>query len=227
MLSDKLRQRLQTPLDPASIMVYGWDKVLPNWNDLPRRYGVKAAVKHCADVPRRYHFNLPHLDDWFPSLASTVSIAVTDDLTGRTFERAIPEAYIFHLHWMSHEATLTRVGSKERNRAFYLQQVLDAFAKEIEDADELSDWRSAVLTPVLVRAYHSMNDFMPSPIEAYLKKLLLCRGKLTEQHWAIFYFQSDVIHPSNSSRWVSVKKTTPQDIKGMSSMLVLSDMGGK
>jgi hypothetical protein len=147
------------------------------------------------------------------------SISVVDNLNESTFERTIPKAYIFHLNWMSNEANSTPVGIRRYRRSAYLRQVLDAFAEEIKATEGLTEWRSAVLTPVLVRAYHNLNDFARTSIEAHAKKVLLHYGKLTEQHWAAFYFQCDVIDPSNSIRWTSVKEIVPQDTEGVSNSL--------
>jgi hypothetical protein len=174
-----------------------------------------------AEGAQRYELNLPYVDDWFPPAESTISISVLDMVTEQTFERVIPKAYLFHLHWISGEASPQQVGTKKQRRSSYLRQVLDAFAKEIEETSEFSDWRSAALTPVLVRAYHNLSDFASSSIGTYLKRLLLHRGRLTVQHWADFYFQSDVIDTGNSGRWTSLKKVVPQKIQVGSSFTAL------
>jgi hypothetical protein len=150
-------------------------------------------------------------------------IVVFDSATDAIFERQLPAAYVFHLLWMVQEARQVTVGSKtSERRSSYLYQVLDAFAEEAKQNEAMSDWRSAVLTPLLVREYHSLNTFAPSSIEACLRGQTLHRGRLTEDHWANFYFKYDVIHPSNSRTWKLIKGATPQSTTNSQA---LSDAG--
>jgi hypothetical protein len=78
---------------------------------------------------------------------------------------------------------------------------------------------------VLVQAYHNLNDFAGSSIETYLKKLLLHRGRPTKQHWADFYFQTDMIDTSTSGRWLSMKEIGPESTKVGVSFLALNVEG--
>lgn len=224
MLSSRLKETLKTKPQPHVHLAYGWDHVVPNLSQYTPRYVEMGIIAgYPVNVPNRYHFNLPYLDNWFPPLESMVPISVVDKATKNTFQRSLPAAYMFHLHWMSHRAELAKRGSTEQQKySSYFYQVLDAFAEEIEKNEDMSGWRSVVLTPLLVREYHSLDSFAPSSIQSCLKGQILHRGSLTEWHWANFYFKYDVIHPKNSRTWIWIKANSPWP---MAEPQVLPDTG--
>lgn len=163
-----------------------------------------TAYKPCN---ARYTLHLPGLEDWFPSLSDKESIMVTDQRDQSYFELKIPAVYIFHLHWICQEASPT--GDRRKNaqkRSTWLCQVLDAFVDEVCSVGDTSRWRSGVLTPVLVRALHGVDDFKKQEISNVASVQSMLPGKLTMQHWKNFYFTYDVVAPSHRKRWLYQKQ---------------------
>lgn len=155
----------------------------------------------------RYRFVLPHLQNWFPTLNTmeVVSVVKTEDRS--TFKRNIPAVYIVHLHWLLQKAyPIKGAGPKAQSHAGWFVHVLDAFAEEMKQAEDFSDWRSKVLTPVLVREFYSVDHFNPKAIgEKARWNILYPANKLRLEHWEDFYFRKDVVDPSHVNWWLNIK----------------------
>jgi hypothetical protein len=91
--------------------------------------------------------------------------------------------------------------------------VLDAFAEEILAAEDTEDWRSGVLNPVLIRAYHQADDFDQKQIIERMKATTQLSGRITNEHWIGFYHNLDVLAPNYCLQWNDVKDVyiTTQD----------------
>ena len=154
----------------------------------------------------RYQLTLLRLSNWFPLLRTMAEVTVFDLSDRSTFTRRIPAVYLFHLHWLMQEAIPTiQQPTKERGRSFWLQAVLDSFAVEIKAEEDMSNWRSQVLNPVLVRAFYGADDFDKKHIEEQMKNNTQLSGKFSLEHWEGFYLNQDVVAPVYRMRWLKAK----------------------
>lgn len=149
---------------------------------------------------------MPCLKDWFPPVDAMETVSVMRLQDGETFEKQIPASYIFHLGWMLQEALPSGEQSqREIGRSHWLRRVLDRFAEEIINAEDMSDWRSKALTPVLVRALHKVDDFQTAEISKCAMEKTTVGGELGTEQWIGFYFAYDVVNPDHREWWLSVK----------------------
>lgn len=102
-------------------------------------------------------------------------------------------------------------GKRARSgRHFWLLSVLDAFAKELLSNEDMTDCRSKVLNPVLVRAFYKVDHYDQRDILKRVKDNCQIEGRrITLKHWEGFYHNVDVIHPVNKERWLTIK---PMDL---------------
>lgn len=107
---------------------------------------------------------------------------------------------------------LSEPGSEEYTRAIWLQQVLDRFTQEIRDNKDLSNWRSTVLNPVLVRAMHRADDLVEKSIVQKAKAHCgIARKQMTAKDWEAFYLNLDVLHPIHQEWWHDAKSIPLED----------------
>lgn len=140
-------------------------------------------------------------------------IFVTDSETNSSFERRIPAAYFFHLRWLLQEGYVTEEATEEQKcHSRWIRQVLDCFAEEVVGAGDMSDWRSKVLTPVLVRAFFKVNDFSERAIARSARDEVKPGrgGGMTITNWEGFYFNIDVVAPRHRDWWMRVKQVDPE-----------------
>ena len=136
-----------------------------------------------------------------------MTVSVFNRLERTTSRWLVPALYIFHLHWMIRESSpLDEPGSTQHQRSLWLQQVLDAFADEIQTGEDLTGWRSATLNPVLVRAFHRADDFDGKAIVKIAGKAAgTPPRRLTLKHWEGFYLNLDVVAPVHHGSWCDIK----------------------
>ena len=211
MLDYRLRQILRGSA-PArdGPLCYQWDHVLPNSLNSQPRSVITSRYIHIGRLwELRYTMTIPCPDEWFPALDVMATISVIDRNDGRTFERRIPAAYLFHLRWIRHEAFPVGVSTPTQlSRATWLRQVLDAFVEEIEPIVDMSNWRSTVLNPVLVRAFYAIDDFKRNAILKNAQTQVATRGsKMDLKHWESFYFNLDIVSPVHRDWWLSIKQS--------------------
>jgi len=139
------------------------------------------------------------------------TVSVIDLADRSTFERQIPAVYLFHIQWIIQEAYPKDESRIEhRDRTIWLRAVLDCFAEEIRSDDDMSDWRSKVLNPVLVRALHRVNDFDEKDIARKAAvEAGIGRRKATHKHWEGFYLNLDVVAPVHHTWWLTIKHIEP------------------
>ena len=84
---------------------------------------------------------------------------------------------------------------------------------------DLSDWRSIVLNPVLVRAMHQADDLDERSITRKVKAdARTTRRKMTLKDWEGFYLNLDVVQPIHKWWWLeakSIEPKCPSDIPAM------------
>ena len=155
---------------------------------------------------------MPCLDEWFPPATDLASISVTDLSDGSTFHRQVPAVYLFHLHWIIHESsTPGEPGPEEGVRPAWLREVLDRFSEEVRAMGDVSDWRSIVLNPVLVRAMHRADDLDERSITRKAKIDARITGrKMTLKEWEGFYLNLDVVQPIHKGWWLKAKPIGPE-----------------
>jgi len=154
---------------------------------------------------------VPHIKEWCPSPGTLETIAITRLEDGSTFNRQIPAGYIFHLHWIMQEAFSKEGPKKPRgNRSDWLLAVLDAFVEEVAITESTPDWRSKVLTPVLVRAVNKVDDFNERAINKTAKDCCQLSGSMTVVHWEGFYFNQDMLAPGHHLWWLMAKQVEPE-----------------
>lgn len=147
-------------------------------------------------------------------MLAEVSVVNLQDRT--VIERLIPAAYFFHIHWIIREATANaELDNAQGWRSSWLHAVLDAFAEEIQPNEDMSDWRSKVLNPILVRAFYRADDFNVQSITKQMKANRQLEGRITERHWEGFYHNRDVIAPVNQNRWLSIKGAEPVKVSAI------------
>lgn len=190
---------------------YRWDKVLPNSSPYSPRSVIAARCTQARfNDHRSYALQFPTLERWFPPLRTLAEVSVTDLSDGTIFKRSIPAVYLFHLHWIIEEAFPKEPVDKRRSgRCYWLRSILDAFAREIRDEEDTSDWRSKVLNPILVRAFYKADDFNKADINRQMKANCQLTAKVTDKHWEGFYHNQDVIAPVHRNKWLALKQVNP------------------
>ena len=170
-----------------------------------------------SGVTTRYQFDISAPNPQHHAATNTANIRLVDLENNSTFERAIPAAYIFHLRWILREAAAEGdPGSVQRKRAIWLQKVLDSFAEEIRFSGSLSDWRSRVLTPILMRAIHRVDDFDRDRIAAKAKaEQRVGSRRMTAGEWEDFYHTLDIVAPAHHDWWLMVKPMAPDSCVGI------------
>jgi len=220
MLNSTHRQRIERSVQRDEPPCYRWDHVLPGGCNYVQRSVTANEQELPPDPCPRYQLQVPHLDEWFPPVADMATVSVTDLWDGSTFHRQVPAVYLFHLHWIIHESSGSgELGLKEGVRPAWLREVLDRFSEEIRAMKDLSDWRSIVLNPVLVRAMHQADDLDERSITRKVKAdARTTRKKMTLKDWEGFYLNLDVVQPIHKWWWLeakSIEPKCPSDIPAM------------
>jgi hypothetical protein len=127
------------------------------------------------------------------------SVTIVDLTDGSTRSREIPSGYLFHLHWMDLETKIPEGGHR------WFRAVLDSFVDEILETEVVAQWRSRILTPVIVRAFYEANHFDPKDILTRMKTRTQLSGRVTVKHWEGFYFNHDMLSPIHREWWQRLK----------------------
>ena len=78
-------------------------------------------------------------------------------------------------------------------------------------ARDLSDWRSSVLNPVLVRTIHRTDDLNEKAIIRKAKADAgITRRQMTIRDWEGFYLNLDVVQPVHQGWWLKEKSARPE-----------------
>jgi len=82
---------------------------------------------------------------------------------------------------------------------------MDLFIDELQQSlpEVSSSWRSAVLNPLLVRAFHGIRGDDGEKVVKVARQLLQ-KKVLVAKDFAKFYTQCDVIHKAYDGRWDSL-----------------------
>ena len=191
-------------------MCYRWDHVLPTNVEYSQKCVTSFPHVESRSQSPRYRLTIPRPNDWFPSADTMAEVTVLDLSNRSTFMRRIPAAYLFHLHWLTQETSCAKeLDAKRRGRTCWLQAVLDSFAEEIQSQQDMSNWRSLVLNPILVRAFYWADDFNEKNIEEQMKKNSQLRGGSLLKHWEGFYLNQDMVAPVHQARWLDTKTIDP------------------
>ena len=128
-------------------------------------------------------------------------INICQQSTGNRWQRKIPREYHRHLIWIQQEST----GDSQRSR--WLKKVIDVFVEELQEVpSDFSSWRSAVLHPLLMRAFYEMPEDNPKAITAEAAAWLRTGSpKLLLENWLQFYFEIDPINEEYDARWARIK----------------------
>jgi len=113
---------------------------------------------------------------------------------------------------MIHESSAMQDhGPEDGLRPVWLRRVLDRFAEEIRCIRDLSDWRSSVLNPVLVRAIHHTDDLNERAIIRKAKMDAgITRRQMTIKDWEGFYLNLNVVQPVHQGWWLEAKPARPE-----------------
>lgn len=123
-------------------------------------------------------------------------VGYSDKSTDAVHEAKIPAEYYRHLIWIQSDS----MGSLSYSR--WLQTVIDCFVDELRESlpEVPPSWRSAVLNPLLTRAFYGIQgDDGKMLLKAATS--LLEKKSLNVNDFAHFYTRCDVINKGYDGRW--------------------------
>jgi len=147
-----------------------------------------------------------------------VSVELTTEHTVVNFSDHSAESVHQKLIPVEYYRHLIRIQNDSRSglsHSRWLQTIMDCFIDELQGSslDVSPSWRSAVLNPLLIRAFHGIQgDDEKTLVKAVTH--LLEKKNLGVKDFGDFYTRFDVINEGYNSRWNSLEAPKPRGRNG-------------